>query len=40
MTMVTVMTMPTPTGENIVTIVITVMERGCFAGKNCLKTHT
>lgn len=33
MTMVTVMTMPTPTGENIVTIVITVMERGVLLVK-------
>ena len=30
MTMVTVVTMPTPTGENTVTIVITVMERGVY----------
>jgi len=33
MTMVTVMTMPTPTGENTVTIVITVMERGVLLVK-------
>ena len=33
MTMVTVMTMPAPTGENTVIIVITVMERGVLLVK-------
>ena len=33
MTMMTVVTMPTPTEENTVTIVITVMERGVLLEK-------
>ena len=40
MTMVTVMTMPTPTGENIVTIVITVTGESTWEPENPLKIHT